>query len=216
MTFLASLALSSLVSSFYPRARTWIANQGEQRLCRAAAQGDAKRVNWLISAGSDPRDSTCQPLHLAARYGHTDIVEMLLNEGADVNAIDTWNQTPLMESVWGGHEETARLLLSRHADLYRKDSHSGTVLWHSYLNNNLGLTRLLMRYGARRCLDAESVLSAAVEDNNTELVRALLQGGVDPRGVTATYMVLPLVEVAEGNSNLEMAKLLRKAGAKRR
>jgi ankyrin repeat protein len=34
-------------------------------------------------------------LHDAARYGHKEIAELLLAEGADVNAIDRYGRTPL-------------------------------------------------------------------------------------------------------------------------
>ncbi len=46
----------------------------------------------------------------AARYGHADVVRLLLDAGADVNAKDEWNETALMFAAMSGHEDIVQLL----------------------------------------------------------------------------------------------------------
>src|SRR5690349_2559341 len=67
-------------------------NDGDERLRRAAEQGDLEGVEAALAEGADlaSADSTFgnTALHLAARRGHFDIVELLLAKGADPLAND--------------------------------------------------------------------------------------------------------------------------------
>ena len=60
-------------------------------------------------------------LHYAAEYGHLEIAELLLNNGADVNRRDDDKATPLYFAAAGGFLEVARLLLIYGADINAKD-----------------------------------------------------------------------------------------------
>lgn len=41
----------------------------------------------------------CTPLHRAASTGKTEVCEFLIEEGAEIDAVDKMGQTPLMHSV---------------------------------------------------------------------------------------------------------------------
>jgi len=56
-----------------------------------------------------------RPIHFAADFGHTDMVEYLLSKGADVDAMDSHGITALLAAIWEGHTETVKLLLTRGA-----------------------------------------------------------------------------------------------------
>ncbi|EFJ42907.1 hypothetical protein VOLCADRAFT_66387 [Volvox carteri f. nagariensis] len=51
------------------------------------------------------------PLHVAAAEGAYSVVEWLVQEGADVNAIDRHGRTPLEEAARNDHGEVVRLLI---------------------------------------------------------------------------------------------------------
>ena len=215
--FAVTLLGSVLLSSVFPPVRGFVGRQAQYQLCRSANSGSATTVKALLFFGANPDgpNPAYRPIHFAARNGHSRVVEILLDEGADVNARGSWNETALMDSVWNGRVETARLLLSRGADLFLGTSGDGfgTALWQAAKADRNDMAQLLMKNGARTSYDAESVLTLAVESNNTELVQTLLAGGIDPRRVTATSQV-PLTQLAAKRGNKEMLRALKNAGAK--
>ena len=60
-----------------------------------------------------PANRGMQPLHLAAWRGHKEVVECLLDHGADVAALDDLGHTPLAYAEWGGHGEVVLILRAR-------------------------------------------------------------------------------------------------------
>ncbi len=74
----------------------------------------------LVGARDDYLGST--PLHFAAHRGFTEIVEALLEAGADVHALERASDTtPLHWAAEGGHPAIARLFVERGADLEALD-----------------------------------------------------------------------------------------------
>lgn len=55
----------------------------------------------------------CAPIHSAAENGHTEMVKLLLANGADASLVDNWHNqwTPLHYAVLNGHQETAEAIL---------------------------------------------------------------------------------------------------------
>ncbi|PKI45435.1 hypothetical protein CRG98_034240 [Punica granatum] len=52
-------------------------------------------------------------LHLASSEGCTEVVELLLREGADVNSTDRWGRTPLSDARSFGHVDICEILEAR-------------------------------------------------------------------------------------------------------
>ncbi len=52
----------------------------------------------------------------AAAQGDLELVQRLLEAGADVNGTDAWGHTPLLSACWAGHKEIVQVLLERGAD----------------------------------------------------------------------------------------------------
>ena len=67
------------------------------------------------SARIASKDGTTS-LHKASSAGFLEICEMLLDLGADVNALDAKRWTPLMYATWASQELVVRLLLQHRAD----------------------------------------------------------------------------------------------------
>ena len=89
--------------------------------------GDIDKVCQTIrTAGDDIIHAVdthkCSGLHIAARNGHTAVVDVLINNGFNTNARDRFLRTPLHLACLGGHETIANVLISNKADIRAKDS----------------------------------------------------------------------------------------------
>ena len=60
------------------------------------------------------------PLHLAALQGHMQLVKLLENSGANVNASDEHGMTPLHKAAVQGHADTVAELLAHGAHIDAK------------------------------------------------------------------------------------------------
>jgi hemoglobin len=58
----------------------------------------------------------CTALHMAARRGNVEVIEALLDEGADIEARDSVRDTPLRRAVNCNKVDAAKVLLARGAD----------------------------------------------------------------------------------------------------
>jgi cytohesin len=67
-----------------------------------------------LSVSMDPLRNT--PLHAAATGGHAAVVQVLLDAGADPNAVQTGQWTALHAAAERGHAEVVALLLAAGGD----------------------------------------------------------------------------------------------------
>ncbi len=112
-------------------AKFLIARGADYDVFAAAAMGDTKRLGELLGRQPDLACSTTlaglTPLHLAANGGKLPIAELLLAQGADVNAADRAGDTPLHATAEGNHPEVARLLLAHNADANARNRNGETA-----------------------------------------------------------------------------------------
>ena len=67
-------------------------------------------------------------LHAASAGGHTDIMKMLLENGADINLTNEQNMTPLHYAVICGGKDAVSLLLENGADTSIRTKEGQTAL----------------------------------------------------------------------------------------
>ena len=68
-------------------------------------------VRMGCEVGCSPDSSNNTPLHYAAGYGWLEIVKYLVEAGADPNAVNSWNNTPVSIAFLKGHFGIASYLL---------------------------------------------------------------------------------------------------------
>ncbi len=88
----------------------------------------------------------------AAFWGYTDVVSLLLEKGADINARDRTGKTALMWVISPGRAHVdmhmMKLLIERGADLNAKDNEGVTALMRSVSRCKLEVMKLLLDRGA--------------------------------------------------------------------
>jgi len=161
----------------------------EKPIHHAAYEGDLKKVKEIIDR--DPNQINVQdaqgftPLHLASGKGHIEIVEFLLNHGADIELEILNGETPLMlaaQYARHGQYETIKTLLEHGAMVNHKDENSRTALHNAAMYRGKEIMNLLISYGAdvnARDKHQSTPLHQAAMLNNIEAAKALVEHGAD-------------------------------------
>lgn len=137
-----------------------------KKFCLACIRGQLDEAKLLLS--QSPKAASCfgpvapehfdqmnqlgagdgwTPLHLAAHYGHTAIIELLLAAGANLNARaeNSIGNTPLMSAIAGGHLQLAELLLRRGADPTLSDKNGLSAAQLALANGHMEFAEKLLK-----------------------------------------------------------------------
>jgi ankyrin repeat protein len=130
------------------------------------------------------------PLHLAAYKGMEDIVEYLLEKGAEIDAKDEKGWTALFHASYGGKEHVVKYLLQKKADSKITDKKGNTCLHiasKSEYWNGLECVKLLVEYLPVNCENHknETPLHSAGYKGIEKIVAYLLLAGSE-RNLEAT------------------------------
>jgi ankyrin repeat protein len=185
----------------------------------AALNGDLDKIKNLLANCYNPNEIDnvyVTPLHLAAAWGHTEAVSLLLKAGGDLNAQDLQGGFPLNHAVDNSQGlETVKFLLQAGAGINNINNAGRTVL-HSALDMdtiNNELVFFLINAGADVNVvdfDGNAPLHYAVKNGNVEIVKALLKAGANIE-VEDKDHITPLNFAIDGQ-NLEIVKLLISSG----
>jgi uncharacterized protein len=138
------------------RARSELLARGiscfEENFVLIVTSGDADAVKLFLEAGFDPcaKDSKGVPLlSLAVRSQLPEIVQLLIDSGADVNALSgDRGYSPLMDSVQKGDRVMAELLLENGANTELKSKDGQTALIVCAGRGDGELASVLVHHGA--------------------------------------------------------------------
>ena len=90
--------------------------EGENLLMLAALNNQLSLAERLINKGADVNKPGWTALHYAASKGHTDMIRLLLDQQAYLDAESPNRTTPLMMAARYGNSKTVKLLLEEGAD----------------------------------------------------------------------------------------------------
>ena len=163
---------------------------GRTALAAAAYGNHLDAAGALVGAGADvnAKDDTEQSAYLISTSEVGDdprLLELMLENGADVRSLDSYDGTGLIRSADRGHVRIVGKLLETRTDIDHV--------------NNLGWTALL-----------EAVILGGGDERHAEVVRLLVEGGADPN-IPDGEGVTPL-QHARANGYDEMAAILEGAG----
>ena len=191
----------------------------EQALISAAAEGEIAVVRSMLDKGVNPNvqnSGVLPPLCRAAEGGHVEVVHLLLDAGADVNAHISFHDSlssALHYAVSRGHVEVARLLLDGKADVNANTNDRDAAPLH--LAENAQVTRLLLASGANvgaQDWEGDTPLGWAAASNRVEVARELLDGGADVNAKNWNGRT-PLYWAAKSGDYAEVTRVLLEAGA---
>jgi len=158
-------------------------------LFTAIRRGSTSDVGRLIATGVSPnvKDAQGTPaLMAAALFADGDMVELLLKRGADPNLADESGATALMWSV--PDRDKVQRLLDRGAMVdARTDTGRTALLVAASYPGTVDLLRLLLARGADlRAQDraGTTALALAVRSADVDVVRFLVERGLDPEALT--------------------------------
>jgi uncharacterized protein len=100
----------------------------ENAMMLAALNGDIGLVKALIEKDAEVNKKGWAPLHYAAANGHDDVVALLLDHSAYIDAASPNGTTPLMMAARGDHLTTMKILLDGGADPRLKNQIGMTAL----------------------------------------------------------------------------------------
>jgi ankyrin repeat protein len=124
----------------------------EERLCEAAKKGNYADVISCLRKGANINciDATVgfTPAHWAANLGHRDVLKLLIDNGADLNAKTKISSTLLHLAADCGHKDVIELLLDLGADVNAKDRLGYTPLIWASSGGHKEASELLIAKGA--------------------------------------------------------------------
>jgi len=129
---------------------------GMTPLIYAAAHGQAKQAKFLISRGAkvdlfglvDSRGSTWNALMTAADSEGLEMLELLLKEGANLEAKNNSGDTALMEIAKRSHPVSVKFLINNGANVNARGPLGHTALIYAAYNGMVENIRLLLAAGA--------------------------------------------------------------------
>ncbi|KAL3319329.1 hypothetical protein Ciccas_002011 [Cichlidogyrus casuarinus] len=126
--------------------------RGDEALLEAAKKGNLNKVRRLLTPDNincrDVFGRNSTPLHLASGYNNLEIVEFLLQNGADANAQDKGGLIPLHNASSYGHVDVAAMLIHHGTSVNAVDKWGYTPLHEAAQKGRTQLCALLLAHGA--------------------------------------------------------------------
>lgn len=189
-------------------------------LMRAAWEGDAAITGILLAGGAKVNaratDSQETALMNAVTRGHVEVVQMLLEAGADVTPKNSTGFNAFTSAVAAGNEEVAALLLKSGAKI-GEGAHSLTPLQFAASAGNVSMIRFLAGQGA-------DVNQGAKQGQQTALLSAIYAAQVDAVKTLIELKANVNTKTKDGDTPLKAAQkgdqediiaILKQAGAKK-
>ncbi len=172
---------------------TWADDRGAA-LLEAASKGDLAAVKSLLDAGvpvDSPSEYGATALSFASDKGHSEVVKLLLERGANPKVTDTFYESePMTWAAYNGHTEVVKLLIGAGVD-------AGGALSMAIQRAKIEVVKAVLATGKVSQEAKNSAYLAAKSSNNPEVLALLEAAGaklpppadakIDP-AILATYV----------------------------
>ncbi|XP_056006019.1 E3 ubiquitin-protein ligase MIB2-like isoform X2 [Ostrea edulis] len=153
---------------------------GPQEMFNACAKGNVSAVNQMIQKKKDLVNSwykNLTPLMVAGHTGHEDIVRLLLQNGANINAANDDGMTPLLVAIAGKEEGTAILLIKNKADVNVSNKNDRTAVHLAVDTGLFPVLKAVLEAGAspnKQDVEGDTPLHDAIAKRSDRAVAILL------------------------------------------
>ncbi|XP_076547719.1 uncharacterized protein LOC117610162 [Osmia lignaria lignaria] len=174
---------------------------------------DAKVTKLLLTNGAGIKDSP-ELLSIAVKKKCKEIVEILLQHDADINATDECGRTALYFTALDKEREIAALLLSKGANVNAKTKDGETTLHAAIENGCTKVFEALLEYNADVNYIVEgdmTLLHLSAQKGNEVISKMLLKKGVDVNATRKDRMTA--LHIAAKNGHSQIVEILLEFGA---
>ena len=150
-------------------------------LMQAVKANQLDTVAQLLASGANVNQADGSgdwPVIMAAYLGHTAVLELLLQAGADLGVLDPgMKATALHAAAYAGRTEAARLLINHGIAINKQGPYNGyTALHDAVWQNNLGTAQVIVAGGADTTIRSNqglTPLELAKANHSKELIELL-------------------------------------------
>ncbi len=147
--------------------------------------GDLSAARRWLDEGLDPdflADRVGTGLMLGAWEGNIPLMELFLQRGAHVNAVNRQGEQALQLAAWKGQIKAVQWLLDHGAAVNRERDEWGALHYAAFAGHS-DIVRLLLQRGGNvnaRAPNGSTVLMMATHEGQEQLIQPLLDAGADP------------------------------------
>ena len=160
--------------------------EGSNLLHNATANNHLKLVKYLVEELKFDVNSTdnlqMTPLMFASEKGNYELLNYLIDKGADINAATPNKTNVLMLSAYGGNLDVVKRLLDLGLDINERNDYGAAVITYAAYRGHLDIVEYLIEQGADYHIfshSGESPLSWAIVARRFEVADFLLEKGMD-------------------------------------
>jgi ankyrin repeat protein len=163
----------------------------DESIRKVVTGGNVNELRELLDTYDDVterqlNDIGRKALHVAADVGDFDVAKVLIQNGADVNAVDKDNWTSLHIAAGNGNVDVAKLLIQNGADVNAEERYYCTSLHIAAGNGNVDVAKLLIQNGAEvNAVDEakRTSLHLVADYGHVDVAKLLIQNGADVNAV---------------------------------
>lgn len=156
---------------------------------KAIEEGKADIVKALLGGGIDVNsgDEYDTPLMKAIEAKNLNMMQMLINAGASVNAKSSYGNTAIKRAVYSNNREALQILLDANVDVDAQDRDGHTPLMLAAISQNKEIIKRLLSKGAdpniQNVIGVKALMLAqyANENENKKEIIELLEKAINER-----------------------------------
>lgn len=156
---------------------------------------DKRRANYINTLSDGFNNS---PLLMASMIEFKDSIQMLINNGADINQQNNENKTALIYAVLNNNIDIVEILISNGANINLQDNLGFTALMYASKEGKIDMVKILLQNGANPNITNYNITTAlmyAAKNGHKEIVQILLKAKANIN-VINTYGVTALISAA--------------------